>query len=133
MKLDKVKIIIVIVLAAITIIGTVLTVDKYFAKTEDIETHVKTIEKEHLKLESRDELVQERLDISITDDQIFQQQQQIQQMVNYHIFEPKSQITEMTPMEKEAMKNAEDRLDNLKVKKAAKIKRYEEMKKGEGK
>jgi len=131
MKLDKIKIIAVIMVAAITIVGTVLTVDKYFAKTEDVKIAVEEIEKEHEVLESKDELVQERLDISITDDQIFQQQQQIQQMKNYHIFEQKEEIPEMTPMEKNAMKNAEDRLDNLKVKKATKIKKYEEMKKEE--
>lgn len=122
MKLDKVKIIVIIVLAVITVVGTVLTVDKYFAKAEDVKIVVEAIE-------SRDELVQERLDISITDDQIFQQQQQIQQMKNYHIFEQKEEIPEMTSMEKEAMKNAEERLSSLKVKKADKIKRYEQMKK----
>ncbi len=133
MKLDKIKIIIAIVIVAITIIGTVLTVDKYFAKAEDIETHVKTIEKEHQKLEIRDELVQERLDLSITNDQIRFQQQQIQQMENFHIFEQKAEIPEMTLMEKEAMKNAEMRLQELKLEKVTKIKRYEEMKKVEDK
>lgn len=129
MKLDKVKIIIVIIFAAITIIGTVLTVDKYFAKAVDVEETVKVIEKEHKELEAKDELVQERLDISITDDQIFQQKQQIQQMKNYHIFEQKTEIPEMTPMEKEAMKNAEIRLDELKLEKVMKIQRYQELKK----
>ena len=129
MKLDKVKIIVAIVLGAIAIVGTILTVDKYFAKTEDVNTAVEEIEKEHLALEGKDELVQERLDISITDDQIFQQQQQIQQMKNYHIFEQKEEIPEMTPMEKDAMNNAEEKLKELKVKKANKIKRYEQMKK----
>lgn len=129
MKLDKVKIIIGLFVAAITIIGTVLTVDKYFAKAGDVEKTVKIIEEEHKELEIKDELVQERLDISITDDQIFQQKQQIQQMKNYHIFEQKAEIPEMTPMEKEAMKNAEIRLGELKLEKVMKIQRYQELKK----
>lgn len=129
MKLDKVKIIIGLLVAAITIIGTVLTVDKYFAKAGDVEETVKIIEKEHKELEIKDELVQERLDISITDDQIFQQKQQIQQMKNYHIFEQKAEIPEMTSMEKEAMKNAEIRLGELKLEKVMKIQRYQELKK----
>lgn len=123
MKLDKVKIIVGLLIAVITIIGTVLTVDKYFAKAGDVE-------KEHKVLESKGDLVQERLDISITDDQIFQQQQHIQQMRNLRVFEVRSSLPELTPMEKEAMESAEGRLDELKVKKATKIKRYEAIKKG---
>jgi len=129
MKLEKVKLITGLILAFVAIIGTILTVDGYFAKSEDVNEQVKMIEDEHKELEGRDKLVQERLDISITDDQIFQQEQQIQQMKNFHIFEQKQEIPEMTPMEKEALKNAEGRLGELKKVKAAKIKRYEAMKK----
>jgi len=129
MKLEKIKIIIAIVVAVITMIGTILTIDKYFAKTEEVKKAVEKIDKEHAELEDQDRLVQERLDISITDDQIFQQQQQILQMKNYYIFEQKKDIPEMTPMEKEAIKNAEERLEKLEKVKVEKIKRYEQMKK----
>ena len=129
MKLEKVKLVIGIVIGIATIVGIIVGIDKYFAKSEEVKTTVKIIEEEHKALEERDVLVQERLDISITDDQIFQQQQHIQQMKNYHIFEQKAQIPEMTPMEKEAIKNAEERLEELKKQKEEKIKRYEQMKK----
>ena len=129
MKLEKIKIIIAIVVAVITMIGTILTIDKYFAKTEEVKKAVEKIDKEHAELEDQDRLVQERLDISITDDQIFQQQQQILQMKNYYIFEQKKDIPEMTPMEIEAIKNAEERLEKLEKVKVEKIKRYEQMKK----
>lgn len=121
MKLEKIKIYVALAIAAITIIGAVITVDKYFAKSGDVEITVKD-------LEVKDELVQERLDIAITDDQIFQQEQHIQQMTNYHIFEQKPDIPEMTPMEKEALKKAGERLEMLKGVKAEKIKKYEKLK-----
>jgi len=141
MKLKKVQLIISIVIGLTVIVGTILTVNNYFAKTEDVnikveeiqlkvDSKVEEIEEEHRKLETRDELVQERLDISITDDQIFQQQQHIQQMRNLRVFEVRSSLPELTPMESAAMESAEGRLDELKVKKATKIRRYEEMKKG---
>ncbi len=127
MKLDKVKVILAIIVALIAIIGTILTVDKYFAKSEDVEKAVQLIEKEHKELENKDNLASERLDISITDDQIFQQEQHLQQMKNLRIFEQRTEMPELTPMEKEAIKSAEERLDNLRIQKVEKIKRYEKM------
>ena len=73
MKLERIKLIGGIIIAAITIIGAVIGFDRYYAKSSDVKTVVE-------EMAVSDELVQERLDISITDDQIFQQQQQIQQM-----------------------------------------------------
>jgi hypothetical protein len=127
MKLEKVKLIIGITIAATTIVGIILGVDRYFAKSADVNTKVIAMEEDHKKLEIKDELAQERLDISISDDHIFQQQQHIQQMKNYSIFEQRKEIPELTSMEKEAMKNAEERLDKLKKEKKDKIKRYEQM------
>ncbi len=71
MKLEKVKLTIAIVIGLIAIAGTLLTVNNYFAKTEDVDVKISKIEEDHKQLEAEDELVQERLDISITDDQIF--------------------------------------------------------------
>ena len=121
-KSDKIKLIVYISLAIITFIGAVLGVNRYFAKSEDTE---KTV----TELIKQDALVSERLDIAITDDQIFQQQQHIQQMKNYHVFEHKAQTPELTPMEQEALDGAERRLEELKKEKERKIQIYEGMRK----
>ena len=122
MKLEKIKLIVGLFIALATLVGIVLTVDKYFAKSEEVEISVGEIKNEN-------ELVQERLDISITDDQIFQQQQHIQQMKNYQIFEQRSEAPELTSLEKEALKNAEERLEELKSIKSEKLETYKRMKK----
>ncbi len=54
-------------------------------------------------------------------------------MKNLRVFEVRSSLPALTPMEKEAMESAEDRLVGLKGIKATKIRRYEEMKKVEEK
>jgi hypothetical protein len=128
MKLEKVKLVVGLIIAAATIIGIILGVDGYFAKSGDVAVQVKAIEEEHKGLETRDELVQERLDISISDDHIFQQQQHIQQLKNLNIFEQRKKISKLTAMEAEALKNAEERLEKLKKDKSLKIIRYEELK-----
>ena len=129
MKLEKVKLIAGIIIAIATIVGIILGVDRYFAKSGDVAVQVKEMEEDHRKLEIKDELVQERLDISISDDHIFQQQQHIQQLKNHHIFEQRKEIPKLTSMEKEAMKNAIERLEKLKKARGNKIKRYEQMRK----
>ena len=127
MKLEKVKLVAGLIIAGATIIGIILGVDSYFAKSKDVNTQVKFIEEDHKRLESKDKLAQERLDISISDDRIFQQQQHIQQLENHRIFEQRKEVPELTSMEKEAMKKAKERLDNLKKDREEKIKRYEQM------
>lgn len=127
--LGKAKLIIGVIVGLIIIGTAILAVNSYFAKSDDVAKTVQIIQKEHEELENRDQLAQERLDISITDDQIFQQEQHIQQMKNYRIFEQKAQIPELSYMEKEALDKAEVRLDELKIIKSTKIKRYEEMRK----
>lgn len=127
--LNKVKLIIGIVVGLIVIVSAILTVNSYFAKTEDVEKVVKAIEEEHKELENEDRIDQVRLDMAITDDHIFQQEQHIQQMKNYRIFESKAQVPELSPIEKEIMDKAEKRLEELRKVKSIKMKNYEEMRK----
>lgn len=122
---NSVKLIFYIVLAGISFGGTIVGIDHYFAKTEDI----KQLEKNHIELRAEDQLNKERLDISITDDQIFQQEQHIQQMENSRVFEQRVEIPELTPMEKEAIDKSEKRLKVLEAEKKEKIKRYAEERK----
>lgn len=117
---DKTNTYLKIIVSIIAIVGAIIAVNSYFAKTKDVEQEI-------IKFETNDHLLNERLDISITDDQIFQQQQQIQQMEIKHTFEQKAQVPELTPMEKEALEQAQKRLKKLEEEKAAKIKKYDEM------
>ncbi len=121
--LDNIKLILYIILGGITIGGTIIGVDHYFAKTSDIQL----LEKSHAKLRAEDSLNGERIDLAITDDQIFQQEQHIQQMKNLRYFEQRAEIPELTPMEKASLVEEEKRLEDLRIKKFEKIKRYEEQ------
>lgn len=122
---DNVKIFFYIVVAGITIGGTIVGVDHYFAKAEDL----KALEKHHIALKVEDELNSERLDIAITDDQIFQQEQHIQQMENLRVFEIREEIPELTPMEKESINSSKIRLELLRTEKSEKMKNYAEDRK----
>ncbi len=122
---DTVKLICYVILAGITIGGTIVGVDHYFAKTEDLEA----LKEHHIELRVEDELNSERLDIAITDDQIFQQEQHIQQMENLRVFEQRVEIPELTPMEKESINNSKIRLKVLKTEKVEKMKSYAEQRK----
>lgn len=121
--LDNVKLLVYVIIGGITIGGTIIGVDHYFAKTSDIQS----LEKSHAELRAEDSLNGERLDLAITDDQIFQQEQHIQQMKNLRVFEQRVEIPELTPMEKAALEKGEGRLEDLKIIKMDKIKRYEEQ------
>ena len=112
LKSEKIKTILYVVLAGIAIVGAIIGVNNYFAKTEDIEI--------------KHQLIDERLDIAIIDDQIFQQEQQIQRIENFRMFEQKTVEPELTLIEKEVIEKNRERLVELKDKKADKIKRYEE-------
>ncbi len=112
LKSEKIKTILYIIIAGIAIIGAIIGVNNYFAKTEDIE--------------AKHQLIDERLDIAIIDDQIFQQEQQIQRIENFRMFEQKTIEPELTLIEKEVIEKNRERLKELKDKKAEKIKRYEE-------
>jgi len=107
----------VVITALTVIIGGALSVNQNFAKSTDV-----------AKLQSHDELLGERLDISIVDDQIFQVEQQIQQMQNYSIFEQRADPTPPTPMEEQALYFEQQRLEELKVEKKRRIESYEQAK-----
>ncbi|MHA1469477.1 MAG: hypothetical protein ACTSSP_02815 [Candidatus Asgardarchaeia archaeon] len=119
MKLGKVQIVVGLIIGIITIGGTLFAIEKYFAKDAEVKEEVK------VRVEN-DELINERVDMAISDDRVFQQQQHIQQMKNYQVFEQKKEPAPPTPMEKEALKQAEARLSELVIERQVKGKRYEE-------
>jgi hypothetical protein len=84
-----------IVITLATIATVIVSINAYFAKSTEVG------------------IVEERLDLKIVDDRIFQQEQQIQQMKNYQIFQRAEPEPELTPMEEEAIRQAETRLRQL--------------------
>ena len=113
---------ITLILFFITCGGSLLAVDKYFAKQSEVKTEMK-------KLETNDKMIGTMLDVTISSHEIYEQEQHIQNMKNYHIFEQQKDVPEYTDMEKDALEQAEDRLEELKIEKDLKIQQYEEIKK----
>ena len=121
-KLEKIKLYLAVFVVAASAVGVVLTVDRHFAKSDDVQKTVKS-------LEGSDQLIEERLDLSIIDDQIHLQEQQIQRIEDWRVFEQKTESPELTPAEKEIVEKAKEDLDELKKKKDERRKQYEEMRK----
>ena len=108
-----------VIVAVIMIGGAFFGVEKYFAKTSEVKAAV-------VELKSSDQSISERLEISIMDDQIFQQQQTIQRFEDWQRFEQRTAAPVLTPIEQETLEKAKKRLFVLEQRKADKIKAYEE-------
>jgi len=117
--MDKVKFVFFIILGSITIGGTLFTVEKYFAKTSEVKSTI-------FKSEEGDISLSERLEISIIDDQIFQQEQAVQRIEDFNRFEQRTVQPELTIIEKETLKKTKKRLEELKIRRAEKIKHFED-------
>ena len=117
MSWDKLKVILGVITSIIFLVGIIVAVESYFAKNKDVETVVE-------KLEKNDELIQQRVDISIIDDQIFQQEQQIYRIKDLTSIERIEKP--MTPVEKEILDKNKKRLEELKQRREKKIERYEQ-------
>jgi len=115
-KMNYTKNIFYIILSLIALGGAVFGIERYFAKSEQIQ-----------KLKKHDKLFEERLDISILDDRIYQQGQQIIRIQDLTITERKEK--ELTNAEKEILKNKKEKLKNLKKEREQKIQYYEERRK----
>ena len=105
--MEKVKNIFYIVLAVIAVTTALFTIERHFAKSKEVEN------------------IDDRLDISIIDDQIFQQEQAVQRIEDFQRYEQRTVEPELTPIEKDTLKKARERLDTLKNRKEEKINAYE--------
>jgi hypothetical protein len=117
-SLEKAKFIVYIVLAAITMLGAIFGVERYFAKESEVQAAVSELQKS-------DNSLSQRVEIAIIDDQIFQQEQTIQRFEDWQRFEQRKVEPELTPIEKETLAKAKDRLEKLEQRKEEKIKQYE--------
>ena len=117
--IDKVKFVIYIILGSIAIGSAFFGVEKYFAKEGEVKVTVS-------QLEQSDQSLSERLEISIIDDQIFQQEQTIQRIEDWKRFEQRTVEPELTPIEKDTLLKAKKRLEELENRKVNKIKKYED-------
>lgn len=115
---EKVKVFLGIIVAIIMIGGSVFGIEKYFAKTSVVKAAV-------VELKNNDQSLSERLEISIMDDQIFQQEQTIQRIEDWKRFEQRKIEPELTPIEKDTLDKAKKRLSELEFRKEDKIKQYE--------
>ncbi len=107
MKLSAIRNIATIITAVILIIAAIITLENYYAKSTVVEK------------------IEERLDISIIDDQIFIQQHSVDQYRNLAIFERRSEET-ISPAVNEIIQMEEIKLEELKLKKVEKVKFYEQ-------
>lgn len=123
--IDKVKFVFYIVVAVVTILGAIFAVDKYFAKSEMVNTLSDELKQRYDALVKKDVLINERVDISIIDDQIFQQEQTIQKIEDWQRFEQRAVEPELTPIERETLDKAKTRLETLRTRKEDKIRQYE--------
>jgi len=117
--MDKVKFIIYIILGVIAIGSAFFGIEKYFAKDNEVKEVFQ-------QLGSSDRSLSERLEISIIDDQIFQQEQTIQRIEDWKRFEQRTVEPELTPVEKDTLIKARKRLKDLEERKLEKIKHYED-------
>ena len=123
--IDKVKFVFYIISAVIIIITAIFAVDKYFAKSEMVNTLSDEFKQRYNDLVKKDTLINERVDIAIIDDQIFQQEQTIQRIEDWKRFEQRVDEPQLSPIEKETLEKTKLRLDTLRKRKEEKIKQYE--------
>jgi hypothetical protein len=116
--LDKIKSVVYILLAIVTIGGTAFGVEKYFAKASDVAATT-------AKLENSDKLINQRLEISIIDDQIHREQMQIQRIEDWGKIEQRTEVPKLTIIEAEVLDKAKVRLEKLEKRKVDKINQYE--------
>ncbi|MCD6436433.1 MAG: hypothetical protein J7L15_08675 [Clostridiales bacterium] len=106
------------IIALITIFGSLFAVSNYFAKADDV---VKIT----IEAKVRDQLIEERLDISIQDDKIYRQEQYIQRIEDNVKLEERSP----TATEQEILEERQQNVEELKKQRTKKTDYYEQMKK----
>ena len=119
-KMDYIKNTFYIILSLATLGGIVFSIDKYFAKTSQVESKV-------IELKANDESLAERLDISIEDDRIYQQQQQISRIKDLTTIERKER--DLTNAEEEILREKKKRLEELKKAREQKLEYYRNRRK----
>ena len=122
-EIGKAQTILCIIVSCIFIIGALFGVNSYFAK--DSEFQIVTI-----KSKKNDQLLSERLDIAILEDDIKYQQRQIERIEDWSRIEQKVEKPEFTLIEKEALDKAKKELQKLEKERAEKKKLYETIRSG---
>ncbi len=103
----------------ITLAGTVLAIDRYFAKKTSVDAMAK-------QMDTSIDIITERMDIGITDDQIFRQQQVIRKWEVNAKFEKRKDGP--TDIEHEIIEQEKVRLSQLQQQRREKIERYKSKK-----
>ena len=115
---DKFKNSCCIILTIIALGTSAFAIEKYFAKTSDVQAAV-------TKLDKNDQSLNQRIEIGIIDDQIFQQEQEIQRIEDWQRYAQRKEKTILTPIERDTLEKAKTRKAKLEKRKEDKIKEYE--------
>ena len=122
MQLTKAKTIVGIITGLITIVGAIFLIEAYFAKSGDVDEKFKEVKVERT-------LIQQRLDISISDDQVFQQQQRVKRVGDLRYEKKEREMTEEEEKElTELIEEEKKELRKLEKRREKKIERYEQSK-----
>ena len=119
MKTENIKTFFYIILSLIALGGAVFGIERYFAKSQQVEKEVQ-------RLEKHDKLFEERLEIGILDDRIYQQRQEVYRIRDLTSIERKER--DLTEAEKEILKKKKGELEKWETKRDEKIRYYEELK-----
>jgi hypothetical protein len=117
--IEKVKFVFYIILGSIAIGSALFGIERHFAKTSEV-ANTKALSEEG------DISLSERLEISIIDDQIFQQEQAVQRIEDFRRFEQRAIEPKLSLIEKETLDKHKKRLEGLKIRKEEKIKHFED-------
>lgn len=115
--MEKVKFVFYIILGSIIIGTTLFGIDRHYAKTSAVEVAV-------IKSENGDKSLQELVDITIKNSEVFQQEQTIQRIEDWKRYEQRKEEPVLTPIEKETLEKAKKRLAELKSSREEQIKHY---------
>ena len=119
---EKIKLFFYIILALIAVFTAVFAIERYFAKSEDVNKKIKT-------LKNDDQLLNERLDMAIIEDSIDYQQRQVQRIEDWKRVEQKTVEPELTVVEKEVLEKAKKEIERLEKERIEKKREYEKRRK----
>lgn len=124
--LTKTKLILGVIIALAAVITILFNAYNHFAKEEQVNEKIVEVKKE---VEKNDSLIVERLDLSIIQQQISQEEEKRHNIRQEQRYELREVPRELTEIEKEALEEAEKNIKKLEEKEKESLKRYEELKK----
>lgn len=123
-KMDYIKNTFYIIISLAAIGSIVFGITSYFATSSQVEEEIQKVEKSHQALTATDDVIAERVDLNISDDRIYQQQQQIRRIKDLTKIEINPNPRSLTEAEKEVIQEKETMLQKLEKEREAKLQYY---------